>query len=109
MNNYRKIVSILFLAYLFALDDDVFHYSLDFIDSKSTENHFMIEINAQIEEGFYMSSSEADKDRFQFQTRIEWPQSEDVGRSCFDGKGNEFIDDWGFPLFFEGTFKYTRN
>lgn len=102
MNNYRKLITAFILSSLFAIDGDAFWYSLNFLDSKNKDgSHFKIDIKAEIKEGFYMSSSAADKDKFQFQTDIEWPQSENIGRGCFDKKGNELVDDWHFPLYMD--------
>ena len=102
LNNYRKLITAFILSSLFSIDGDAFRYSLNFLDSKNEEeSHFKIDIKAEIKEGFYMSSSAADKDKFQFQTDIEWPQSENIGRGCFDKKGNELVDDWHFPLYID--------
>ena len=101
MKNYKILFIFSILSCLFGLADDAFKYSLDFITSDKKEDHFIIQINVEINKDFYMSSSSADKDKFQFQTEIEWPQSEYVGRGCFDSKGNELVDDWGFSLFID--------
>ena len=93
-NIFFLVLFSILSSFLCAFDEDAYSYTLNFKNPKSDKEHFIINIDFSVKDGYYASSCEGDPDKFQFQTRIEWPEKE-----CLDGKGDKLNDQDDFPIY----------
>ena len=89
----NKIFLLVLFSGLFCFDTDAYSYTLNFSKSNSESFDFSINIDISVKDGYYMSSSEADVDKFQFQTRIEWPEKE-----CLEKIGEEQLNELNIQI-----------
>jgi len=91
-----KVDKFLFIFFTFAIlfsksfksADEMYSYEIFFVEPKSSDAHFGVNIKVKVKDGHYMSSAYTSEDPFAAITSIIWPDY----KGCYDNSGREFLD-----------------
>ena len=91
-----KINKFLFIFFTFAIlfsnsiksADEMYSYEISFVEPKSSDAHFGVNIKVKVKDGHYMSSANLSKDQYAAVTTILWPDD----KGCYDNNGRELLN-----------------
>ena len=92
-----KVNKFLFIFFTFAIlfsnsiksADEMYSYEISFVEPKSSDAHFGVNIKVKVKDGHYMSSANLNEGALSAAvTSIFWPEYE----GCYDNNGRELLD-----------------
>ena len=91
-----KVNKSLFIFFTFSIlvsnsfksADEMYSYEIFFVEPKSSDAHFGVNIKVKVKDGHYMSSAYTSEDPFAAITSIIWPDY----KGCYDNSGRELLE-----------------